>query len=188
VPIVPRIALLGRIRSLVRSSPVTALLGPRQSGKTTLARQVLAAGGRGERFDLEDPRDLQRLHEPMTALEGLRGLVVIDEIQRAPELFPVLRVLADRRPLPARFVAEGASAHSGTWHCRQRTRSGCDVRISGRAAAPAWQDRQASRSWSVCGIVGGAPGVARAPRHGPCGRPVNTDTANTVSAVSATWH
>lgn len=92
----------------MRTSPVTAMLGPRQSGKTTLARQV--PGGRSERFDLEDPRDLQRLKEPMTALEGLRGLVVIDEVQRVPELFPVLRVLANRRPLPARFLVLGSAS------------------------------------------------------------------------------
>lgn len=86
------------------------MLGPRQSGKTTLARQVLAKAGRGERFDLEDPRDVARLREPMTALESLRGLVVIDEVQRAPELFPILRVLADRRPMPARFLVLGSAS------------------------------------------------------------------------------
>lgn len=110
MPNIDRGVILGQIRALVRSSPVTALLGPRQSGKTTLARQLLDAVARGERFDLEDPRDLQRLREPMTALEGLRGLVVIDEIQRAPDLFPVLRVLADRRPLPARFLVLGSAS------------------------------------------------------------------------------
>ncbi len=106
----PRAELAARIRTLLKASPVVALLGPRQSGKTTLARQVLAAAGRGERFDLEDPRDAQRLAQPMTALEGLRGLVVIDEVQRAPELFTVLRVLADRRPLPARFLVLGSAS------------------------------------------------------------------------------
>jgi predicted AAA+ superfamily ATPase len=107
---VPRAALAARIRSLLRLSPVVALLGPRQSGKTTLARQVLDTARRGERFDLEDPRDAQRLAQPMTALELLRGLVVIDEVQRAPELFTVLRVLADRRPLPARFLVLGSAS------------------------------------------------------------------------------
>lgn len=82
---------------------------------TQVARQVLTAGGRGERFDLEDPRDLARLREPMTALEGLRGLAVIDEIQRAPDLFPVLRVLADRRPLPARFLVLGSASPLRNW-------------------------------------------------------------------------
>jgi predicted AAA+ superfamily ATPase len=105
----PRSDLLGRTNRLLKSSPVVALLGPRQSGKTTLATQVLARR-RGERFDLEDPRDLQRLSEPMTALESLRGLVVIDEIQRVPELFQILRVLADRRPLPARFLVLGSAS------------------------------------------------------------------------------
>lgn len=105
-----RSALVTRGLALVRTSPVTAVLGPRQAGKTTLARQIAAARGRVEWFDLEDPRDAQRLREPMTALEGLRGLVVIDEIQRVPELFPVLRVLADRRPLPARFLVLGSAS------------------------------------------------------------------------------
>jgi predicted AAA+ superfamily ATPase len=89
---------------------VVALLGPRQSGKTTLAGQVLDTVRRGERFDLEDPRDAQRLANPMTALEELRGLVAIDEVQRAPGLFTVLRVLADRRPLPARFLVLGSAS------------------------------------------------------------------------------
>jgi predicted AAA+ superfamily ATPase len=108
--LVPRTELAARIRSLLRLAPVVALLGPRQSGKTTLAHQVLGTARRGERFDLEDPRDAQRLAHPMTALEGLRGLVVIDEVQRAPDLFTVLRVLADRRPLPARFLVLGSAS------------------------------------------------------------------------------
>jgi uncharacterized protein len=110
VKLVARTVLAGRIRSLLRLSPVVALLGPRQSGKTTLARQVLETARRGEWFDLEDPRAAQRLAQPMTALEGLRGLVVIDEVQRVPELFAVLRVLADRRPLPARFLVLGSAS------------------------------------------------------------------------------
>lgn len=61
-------------------------------------------------FDLEDPRDLARLDEPTLALEPLRGLVIIDEIQRRPDLFPVLRVLADRRPRPARFLVLGSAS------------------------------------------------------------------------------
>jgi len=98
-----------RIRRSLRANPVTALLGPRQCGKTTLARQFLAVN-RAEYFDLEDPVSLQRLAEPMTALRRLRGLVVIDEVQRKPELFPVLRVLADRKPLPARFLILGSAS------------------------------------------------------------------------------
>jgi predicted AAA+ superfamily ATPase len=88
---------------------VVALIGPRQCGKTTLARQIVPADAL-EYFDLENPRDLGRLEEPLSALENLRGIVVIDEIQRRPDLFPVLRVLADRTPLPARFVILGSAS------------------------------------------------------------------------------
>ncbi len=94
--------------SLARSR-VTALIGPRQCGKTTLARQFVPPESLNY-FDLEDPVSLARLDEPMTALAGLTGLIVIDEIQRRPELFPVLRVLADRNPLPARFLILGSAA------------------------------------------------------------------------------
>jgi uncharacterized protein len=97
-----------RLRAALRRSRVTALIGPRQCGKTTLARDILAPTSAAY-FDLEDPRSLARLDEPMTALERLRGTVVIDEVQRRPELFPILRVLADRRPLPARFLLLGSA-------------------------------------------------------------------------------
>ena len=100
---------LAALRRAAKSAPVTALLGPRQCGKTTLARQF--AGGRAAAwFDLENPADLARLAEPMLALERLRGLVVIDEIQRRPGIFPILRVLADRKPLAARFLVLGSAA------------------------------------------------------------------------------
>lgn len=106
---IARSGLLEAVRRALRTAPVVALLGPRQCGKTTLALDVLASS-RGERFDLEDPRDERRLEEPLTALEGLRGLVVIDEVQRRPGLFPVLRVLADRRPVRARFLVLGSAS------------------------------------------------------------------------------
>jgi predicted AAA+ superfamily ATPase len=86
-----------------------ALVGPRQSGKTTLARQLVPPDSLNY-FDLEDLTSLNRLDEPMTALRNLRGLVVIDEIQRRPDLFPVLRVLCDRDPLPARFLILGSAS------------------------------------------------------------------------------
>jgi predicted AAA+ superfamily ATPase len=93
--------------------PVVAILGARQVGKTTLARQVIS-GSRAPRiaayFDLESPEDLARLEDPMLALEPQRGLVVIDEVQRLRELFPILRVLADRRPRPARFLVLGSAS------------------------------------------------------------------------------
>lgn len=93
----------------VKRSRVVALLGPRQCGKTTLAREFVRVDSPNY-FDLEDPAGLARLSEPETALRSLRGLVVIDEVQRRPELFPLLRVLADRRPLPARFLILGSSS------------------------------------------------------------------------------
>ncbi len=104
-----RMALVQQVRRALKANPVTALYGPRQCGKTTLARQV-AEGAGAEYFDLEDPVSQRRLSEPMTALRRLRGLVVIDEVQRQPDLFPVLRVLADRRPLPARFLVLGSAS------------------------------------------------------------------------------
>ncbi len=97
------------VRNALRRSRVVALLGPRQCGKTTLARQFVAADSVNY-FDLEDPGGVARLTEPNTALRPLKGLVVIDEIQRRPELFPLLRVLADRKPLPARFLILGSAA------------------------------------------------------------------------------
>lgn len=93
----------------LQHAPVVALLGPRQSGKTTLAR-MFAEGKACEFLDLESLRGFDRLAEPAAALEPLRGLVVIDEVQRKPELFQVLRVLADRRPLPARFLILGSAS------------------------------------------------------------------------------
>ena len=91
----------GQIARALKRGRVVGLVGPRQSGKTTLARQIVASDSTNY-FDLENATSLARLAEPMTALEELRGIVVIDEIQRRPDLFQVLRVLADRKPLPAR--------------------------------------------------------------------------------------
>lgn len=90
---------------------MVALLGARQVGKTTLAKALMRGWDEEAiRFDLEDPRDLGQLDEPMLALEPLRGLVVIDEVQRRPELFPVLRVLADRSSSPAKFLVLGSAS------------------------------------------------------------------------------
>jgi predicted AAA+ superfamily ATPase len=107
--ILPREYLLATIRAALGRSPVAVLTGPRQSGKTTLARQLLSEDSPAY-FDLEDPVSLGRLDEPMTALGPLRGLVVIDEVQRRPDLFPILRVLADRRGTPARFLILGSAS------------------------------------------------------------------------------
>jgi predicted AAA+ superfamily ATPase len=101
--------LLSRLRLGLKRARVVALIGPRQSGKTTLARQLIPARS-ANYFDLEDPVSAATLAQPMTALRELRGLVVIDEIQRRPDLFPVLRVLADRKPVVARFLILGSAA------------------------------------------------------------------------------
>ncbi len=106
---IKREALETAIRTALGRSRVVALVGPRQSGKTTLACQFVLADSLNY-FDLEDLTSLSRLQEPMTALRDLRGLVVIDEIQRAPNLFPILRVLCDRDPLPARFLILGSAS------------------------------------------------------------------------------
>jgi hypothetical protein len=101
---------LRALRSQLRRYPVMGVLGARQVGKSTLARDLAGARRDVTFFDLEDSRDLARLGDPMLALERRRGLVVLDEIQRRPELFPALRVLADRRPRPARFLVLGSAS------------------------------------------------------------------------------
>ena len=98
------------LKRLLRDYPVVAILGARQVGKTTLAGD-LAKSQRGPvtTFDLEDPAALARLQDPALALAPLKGLVVLDEIQRRPELFQALRVLADRRPVRTRFLVLGSA-------------------------------------------------------------------------------
>jgi predicted AAA+ superfamily ATPase len=102
---------LKAVRRLLTQFPVVGVLGARQVGKTTLAG-LLAKSFKGPvtRFDLEDPRSVARLADPMLALEGLQGLVILDEIQHRPELFASLRVLADRRPIRARFLVLGSAS------------------------------------------------------------------------------
>ena len=106
---IPRHAIVTALETALERSPVVVLSGPRQCGKTTLARGLLRADSVNY-FDLEDPASLARLDEPMTALRPLEGLVVIDEVQRRPDLFPILRVLTDRRPSPAHFLILGSAS------------------------------------------------------------------------------
>lgn len=110
-PLLERSRHLKAVEAALKRTQVVALLGARQVGKSTLARQV-AANFRGPSriYDLEHEEDRRRLREPADELAPLKGLVVLDEVQHAPELFRALRVLADRRPLPARFLVLGSAS------------------------------------------------------------------------------
>ena len=110
--IIDRQGYLTTIQSRLLDNPVVALPGPRQAGKTTLARMLAAESPDTEihHFDLESPAALARLANPELVLSPLRGLIILDEIQRMPELYPVLRVLADRPDLPARFLILGSAS------------------------------------------------------------------------------
>ena len=143
---IPRRQHIEALRAALERSRVVLLVGPRQCGKTTLARQIVPEDSI-KYFDLEDPVDLARLEEPMTALEPLRGLVVIDEVQRRPDLFPVLRVLVDRRTAPARFLVLGSasgdlqrqSSESLAGRVEQLTLSGFNVReLDSNAESRLW--------------------------------------------------
>jgi predicted AAA+ superfamily ATPase len=106
---IKRVEVQNYILQAIKRSRAVALLGPRQCGKTTLARQLVKSHSLNY-FDLEDPESLISLSEPKTVLSSLKGLIVIDEIQRRPDLFPVLRVLLDRKPLPAKFLILGSAS------------------------------------------------------------------------------
>ena len=108
---IPRTTHLRNLFERLANFPVVAMLGPRQVGKTTLARQLsLQWSGPVRHFDLEDPEDLARLADPSYVLRPLTGLVILDEIQTRPDLFALLRVLADRPGTPARFLILGSAA------------------------------------------------------------------------------
>ncbi len=100
-----------RLLSLIRQFPVVGLIGARQVGKATLARQIAKKlKGPTHFFDLENLEDTARLNDPLLALKNLRGLVVLDEIQRNPGIFQTLRFLADRPRRPARFLILGSAS------------------------------------------------------------------------------
>lgn len=145
--IIRRTAILGAIEAALVRSPIVVLSGPRQCGKTTLARELLSEQSVNY-FDLEDPVSLARLEEPMTTLQPLQGLVVIDEVQRRPDLFPALRVLADRGANPARFLILGSasgklerqSSESLAGRRERITIGGFSLReLGGEAAADLWR-------------------------------------------------
>jgi predicted AAA+ superfamily ATPase len=106
---IAREVYLQLVRVALTRNPAVALIGPRQCGKTTLARQLATPYTSGY-FDLEDPATAFLLEQPMSVLSRLEGLVVIDEAQRVPSLFPVLRVLADREGQPATFLILGSAS------------------------------------------------------------------------------
>jgi len=106
---IARPTYMAQLADAVRRAPVTALLGPRQVGKTTLAR-AFAAGMPSTFFDLEYQADLRRLENPDLTLGRLKDLVILDEIQARPDLFPLLRVLADRPASEARFLILGSAS------------------------------------------------------------------------------
>jgi uncharacterized protein len=106
---IPRKVLLERIQLALSRSKAVMLVGPRQVGKTTLAREFLLPG-HSNYFDLENPRDRVRLEEPMTALEPLEGLIVVDEVQLVPELFAVLRVLLDAKSDMGQYLLLGSAS------------------------------------------------------------------------------
>ena len=144
----PRPRELEAVRAGLRRAPVTALLGPRQCGKTTLARLLQAE----HFFDLEDPRSLARLDEPQTALENLTGTVVIDEVQRKPDLFPLLRVLADRQQA-TRYLLLGSASPDLVKEASES--------LAGRVAyhdlGPLTVDETGVREWRRLWLRGGFP-------------------------------
>ena len=106
-----RLDELAALKGLLKRHRVVGLIGARQVGKTTLVRMLTTQwSGPVSIFDMENPEDQVRLSDPMLALKSLKGLVVIDEVQRVPELFPVLRVLADRPRQTTRFLILGSAS------------------------------------------------------------------------------
>ena len=100
---------LAQIESAIQRSPVTSLLGPRQCGKTTLAREI-AKMHESTYLDLENPTDKRRLENPMMLFDSLKGLVIIDEIQSMPELFAILRVVVDKPDNKCNFLILGSAS------------------------------------------------------------------------------
>lgn len=99
-----------RITEAFKAHPVVAILGPRQCGKTTLAKSYASSFSESIIFDLENDRDLAKLHDPLLTLENLKGLVILDEIQRIPELFKTLRVLVDQSGRKQKFLILGSAS------------------------------------------------------------------------------
>lgn len=107
---IKRLAYKKLINQSLKYNPVVGLIGPRQVGKTTLAREIAKEFPSITFFDLENPSDLSRLNDPLLALQALKGLVIIDEIQHQPDLFKILRVLADRENSRCKFLVLGSAS------------------------------------------------------------------------------
>ena len=144
---------LHEVRARLRDYPVVCMLGARQVGKTTLAHQIASLQKAVTIFDLENPDHVARLDEPMLELGRRRGLVILDEIQRRPELFPVLRVLADERPIRRRFLILG-SATPALLRQSSETLAG---RISFIEIGPFDMSEIPTNRWSRLWLRGGFP-------------------------------
>jgi len=181
--VISRNDALNRLETALDENPVAALLGPRQCGKTTLARGLAERRG-GHWFDLESAEDRMALAQPELTLRKLSGLVVIDEIQRAPEIFTTLRPLADRRETPARFLILGSASPEIV--------RGVSESLAGRVGLWTWVDSTSVRSRSMgstrCGCEEGFPARSSRPRNPPVadGVPISSGPfSNVISHSSA---
>src|SRR3989338_1299059 len=140
------------IKNALARSRAVALLGPRQSGKTTLARKLVDIHSPNY-FDLEDQSSLIALADPKGILEPLKGLVVIDEVQQRPDLFPVLRVLLDRNPLPAKFLILGSASPDLLRQSSESLAGRLEMIVMGGFGLSEVGQKEASRLW----LRGGFP-------------------------------
>ncbi|OGS21001.1 MAG: hypothetical protein A3J83_06085 [Elusimicrobia bacterium RIFOXYA2_FULL_40_6] len=106
---IERPRLLNEIKQSLKKNPITALLGPRQCGKTTMAR-LIAKGMESVYLDLENPVDEAKLQNPQMFFDSTEGIIVLDEIQRKPDIMPILRVYADKTPLKLKFLLLGSAS------------------------------------------------------------------------------
>lgn len=157
---VDRKAHRDRLQALLVRHRVVAILGARQVGKTTLARDLIRRSrGATTVFDLEDPTDLARLSDPMLALKNLRGLVVLDEVQRRADLFSVLRVLVDRPGRPTRFLVLGSASPE----LLQQTSQSLAGRIAHYELGGLSLDEVGPTKWARLWLRGGFPRSFLAP-------------------------